>query len=166
MVRFRKYISFLIVLFVRLCIVYSQSSDSSIYMDFRNQKISDIIYSVAEVCGKSVIIDETVSGNATFRFEDKDFESALERFAKHCQLYVEKNGDVYSVTKVRISSDANGKLSINTENVQVEPFVNMLSRYTNRTILYDNLPNSTVTIRVTGASLEDVLNLTNYRDLD
>lgn len=129
-------------------------------MDFRNQKISDIIYSVAEVCGKSVIIDETVSGNATFRFEDKDFESALYRFAKHCQLYVEKNDDVYSVTKVRISSDAQGKISINTENVQVEPFVNMLSRYTNRTILYDSLPNASVTIRVTGASLEDVLNLT------
>ena len=54
---------------------FSQESDSSIYMDFRNQKISDIIYSVADVCGKSVIIDETVSGNATFRFEDKDFEN-------------------------------------------------------------------------------------------
>ena len=160
MVRFRKYIIVLIVLFIRLCIVYAQPSDSSIYMDFRNQKISDIIYSVAEVCGKSVIIDETVSGNATFRFEDKDFESALYRFAKHCQLYVEKNDDVYSVTKVRISSDAQGKISINTENVQVEPFVNMLSRYTNRTILYDSLPNASVTIRVTGASLEDVLNLT------
>lgn len=137
----------------------AQETDTSIYMDFRNQKISDIIYSVAEICGKSVLIDETVTGAATFRFEDKDFESALARFARHCQLYVENNGGVYSVSKVRIESRADGRLAIGTENVMVEPFINMLSRYTNRTILFDSLPNATVTIRVQEASLEDVLNL-------
>lgn len=137
----------------------AQETDTSIYMDFRNQKISDIIYSVAEICGKSVLIDETVTGAATFRFEDKDFESALARFARHCQLYVENNGGVYSVSKVRIESRADGKLAISTENVMVEPFINMLSRHTNRTILFDSLPNATVTIRVQEASLEDVLNL-------
>ena len=77
--------------------LFAQENESSIYMDFRNQKISDIIYSVADVCSKSVLIDETVTGNATFRFEDKDFDSALSRFAKHCQLYVEKNDGVYTV---------------------------------------------------------------------
>ena len=153
--------NFILVLFILfLSPIYAQETDSSIYMDFRNQKISDIIYSVADVCGESVIIDETVSGNATFSFEDKNFETALNRFAKHCQLYVEKNDGVYSVTKVKINTTTNGKLSINTENVQVEPFINMLSRYTNRTILFDNLPNATITIRVSEASLEDVLNLT------
>jgi len=148
-----------ILLFI-LFQLHAQNTNSSIYMDFRNQKISDIIYSVADVCGESVIIDETVSGSATFRFEDKDFESALNRFAKYCQLYVEKKDDVWSVTKVLISTNENGLLSINTENVHVEPFINMLSRYTNRTILYDSLPVSNVTIRVSKASLEDVLNLT------
>ena len=138
---------------------YAQEESSSIYMDFRNQKISDIIYSVADVCGKSVIIDETVTGSATFRFEDSDFESALERFARHCSLYVEKNDGVYFVTKVQVRTIENGMLSVNAEDVQIAPFLNMLSRYTNRTILSDSLPNTTVTIRVTEASLEDILNL-------
>ena len=138
---------------------YAQEESSSIYMDFRNQKISDIIYSVADVCGKSVIIDETVTGSATFRFEDSDFESALERFARHCSLYVEKNDGVYFVTKVQVRTIENGMLSVNAEDVQIAPFLNMLSRYTNRTILSDSLPDTTVTIRVTEASLEDILNL-------
>lgn len=138
---------------------YAQEESSSIYMDFRNQKISDIIYSVADVCGKSVIIDETVTGSATFRFEDSDFESALERFARHCSLYVEKNDGVYFVTKVQVRTIENGMLSVNAEDVQIAPFLNMLSRYTNRTVLSDSLPNTTVTIRVTEASLEDILNL-------
>lgn len=140
--------------------ISAQDADTSIYMDFRNQKISDIIYSVAEVCGESVLIDETVAGTATFRFEDKDFESALARFARHCQLYVENKDGVYFVSKVRVESRADGKFAISTENVMVEPFINMLSRYANRTILFDNLPNATVTIRAREASLEDVLNLT------
>ncbi len=138
---------------------YAQEESSSIYMDFRNQKISDIIYSVADVCGKSVIIDETVTGSATFRFEDRDFESALERFARHCSLYVEKNDGVYFVTKVQVRAGENGMLSVNAEDVRIAPFLNMLSRYTNRTILSDSLPDTTVTIRVTEASLEDILNL-------
>lgn len=138
---------------------YAQEENSSIYMDFRNQKISDIIYSVADVCGKSVIIDETVTGSATFRFEDSDFESALERFARHCSLYVEKNDGVYFVTKVQVRTIENGMLSVNAEDVQIAPFLNMLSRYTNRTVLSDSLPDTTVTIRVTEASLEDILNL-------
>lgn len=137
----------------------SQETGSAIYMDFRNQKIADIIYSVADVCGESVIIDETVGGSATFRFEDKDFESALSRFARHCQLYVEKSGGVYSVTKVKIATNNDGKLSLSAENVQIEPLINVLSRHTNRTILFDNLPNATATIRVGGASLEDILSL-------
>ena len=131
-----------------------------IYMDFRNQKISDIIYSVAEICGKSVIIDETVTGNATFRFEDKSFESALSRFSSHCALYTEFIDGVYYVTKVRMQKKENGNLAVTTEDVQVEPLLKMLSRLTERTILYDTLPNAHVTIRVRDASLEDILNLT------
>ncbi|MBQ1794794.1 MAG: hypothetical protein II110_03845, partial [Treponema sp.] len=152
---------FLKVLFCILAIpLFAQGDGSPIYMDFRNQKISDIIYAVAEVCGESVIIDETVTGTATFRFEDKNFESALGRFAEHCQLYVDKNDGVYNVTKVRIETKEDGNLAVNTENVLIEPLINMLSRRTNRTILFDTLPPATVTIRVSDASLEDVLNLT------
>ena len=131
---------FLKVLFCILAIpLFGQANGSPIYMDFRNQKISDIIYAVAEVCGESVIIDETVTGTATFRFEDKNFESALGRFAEHCQLYVDKNDGVYTVTKVRMETKENGNLAVNTENVLIEPLINMLSRRTNRTILFDTL---------------------------
>ncbi len=157
--RFKRLL-FTLLLLLSFNYGYTQESNSSIYMDFRNQKITDIIYSIAEVCGKSVLIDETVTGNATFRFEDKDFESALERFARHCQLYVENNDGVYLISKVHIENKANGRLAINTENVQMEAFINMISRFTNRTILFDNIPNAVITIRVSDASLEDVLNLT------
>ena len=153
----KKTLLILFILFVTLFSIFAEDQDSSIYMDFRNQKISDIIYSLAEMCGYSVLIDETVTGNATFRFEDKTFESALKRFANHCQLYVEKKDEVYLISKVHLISSADGKLSLNTENVQIEPLLNILSREMNKTIIFDSLPVANVTIRVQNASLEDEL---------
>ncbi|NLM01504.1 MAG: hypothetical protein GX220_08655 [Treponema sp.] len=128
-------------------------------MDFRNQKVSDIIYSIAELSGKSVFVDETVTGTVTFRFEDKDFESALYRFADFCQLYITKKDNIFYVSKVQLNVTSDKKIDLNTENVLIEALLNVLSRLTNTTILYDTFPHANVTIRVKGASLEDVLNL-------
>ena len=33
------------------------SGETSVFMDFRNQKTTDIIYSLADLCGESVLID-------------------------------------------------------------------------------------------------------------
>ena len=155
----KKNIFALFVLLIYSAVLYADDQDSSIFMDFRNQKVSDIIYSLADMCGCSVIIDETVTGNATFRFEDKSFESALQRFALHCQLYVEKNDNVYFVSKVRLETTDDGKITLNTENVQIEPLLNILSRKLNRTIIFDSLPVVNISLRVKNASLEDILNL-------
>lgn len=81
--------------------LFPQESDK-ISLDFRNQKISDILFSLAELCGKSVTFDETVTGNASFHFEDTDFDTALERFTDAFRLFVEKKGDVYNISKVKI----------------------------------------------------------------
>ena len=152
----------LVYLFFLLFISFNitaQEVDNSIYMDFRNQKISDIIYSIAELGGESVIIDETVTGSTTFRFEDENFERALYRFAESCQLSITKKDNVFFVSKVSIEINVNDKINLNTENVNIESLLNLLSRETNTTILYDSLPSSNITIRVTESSLEDILNL-------
>ena len=46
-------------------------------MDFRNQNITDILMVLAETGRQSVIVDETVTGTATFHFSDSTFEEAL-----------------------------------------------------------------------------------------
>ena len=152
----KKKILFLVFLF--LCRILSAQEDDKLLMDFRNQKISDVIYSVADIFGQSVFVDETVTGTATFHFEDASFESALDRFADYCHLYVDKSDAIYKVSKVKMECK-DSKISINTENVLVEPFLNLIARNTNSTIMYDSLPNASVTIRVQNVSIQDVLNL-------
>ena len=80
-----------------LCLIYCIgvfASEEVISLDFRNQKIRDIIYAIADISGETVFFDDTVEGSATFKFRDKDFESAINRFARANGLFVEKEGVV------------------------------------------------------------------------
>ena len=153
-------LKFLGVLFAYLISFHAYAeSDEKIFLDFRNQKISDIIYALADICEESVFVDETVIGNATFHFEDKNFSSALNRFADYCHLYVIYDNGVYKVSKISLNIVSKEKLSLNTEDVPIEPLLNVLSRNCNATILYDSLPVTNITIRVSDESLENILNL-------
>ncbi|WP_407427381.1 hypothetical protein [Treponema sp.] len=141
--------------------LFPQESDK-ISLDFRNQKITDILFSLAELCGKSVTFDETVTGNASFHFEDTDFDTALERFTDAFRLFAEKKGDVYNISKVKIETGESG-ITIDTENVLTEPFLTILSRKTKTTIMFDALPQIPLTIRVQNARINDILNLVILR---
>ena len=136
----------------------AEEQKETVFMDFRNQKITDIIYSLAKLCGKSVITDETVNGIQTFHFEDRSFEQALYRFAEANSLWVWKKEDVYYVSKVKIE-EKDGKIDVSTEETDVSSFLRMLSRKTKTTVMFDSLPQVNVTVRLSEASLEDVLNL-------
>ena len=136
----------------------AEEQKETVFMDFRNQKITDIIYSLAKMCGKSVITDETVNGIQTFHFEDRSFEQALYRFAEANSLWVWKKEDVYYVSKVKIE-EKDGKIDVSAEETDVSSFLRMLSRKTKTTVMFDSLPQVNVTVRLSEASLEDVLNL-------
>ncbi len=130
----------------------------SVRMDFRNQKISDILYALSSLCGVPLTADDTVTGTAAFHFEDRDFESALERFARSNKLFVEKKDGCFYVSRVKCSEEA-GLLTLETEKVEAEAFLEHLSKITATTILYDSLPKTEITLRVKNAKLEEVLNL-------
>lgn len=136
----------------------AEEQKETVFMDFRNQKITDIIYSLAKLCGKSVITDETVNGIQTFHFEDRSFEQALYRFAEANSLWVWKKEDIYYVSKVKIE-EKDGKIDVSAEETDVSSFLRMLSRKTKTTVMFDSLPQVNVTVRLSEASLEDVLNL-------
>lgn len=107
----RRIIFLFLAIFFHTRFCFSQGSSSSVRMDFRNQKITDILYALSSLCGIPLIADDTVTGNATFRFEDKDFESALERFATVNKLFVEKKDECFYVSRVKGSYE-NGLLTM------------------------------------------------------
>jgi len=56
----KKYKCCILLLYLLLFSINIFAQETTIFMDFRNQKISDIIYAVADVCGESVYVDENV----------------------------------------------------------------------------------------------------------
>lgn len=146
------------VLFSVFSSLFAQEVSELISLDFRNQKIADILISLAEMCNQSIIIDDTISGSTTFQFYDKDFTTALNRFAEHCQLYVEEKDGIFHISKIFLNINDKG-ISVNSEEVLVETFLLHLSRKTRITIMHDTLPSVTVSIRTNGASIKEILEL-------
>ena len=146
------------VLFSVFSSLSAQEVSELISLDFRNQKIADILISLAEMCNQSIIIDDTISGSTTFQFYDKDFTTALNRFAEHCQLYVEEKDGIFHISKIFLNI-IDKVISVNSEEVLVETFLLHLSRKTRITIMHDTLPSVTVSIRTNGASIKEILEL-------
>jgi len=137
---------------------FAQTENSSINIDFRNQNITDVLYAISDMCSESIYIDETVTGRISFHFEDASFEGALKRFSEFAGLYVEKKDNVYFISKANIQVN-NALISIEAEDVPVEPFLILLSRKTKTTIMYEKLPETKLTIRCSNVKLDEVLNL-------
>ncbi|ULQ59032.1 hypothetical protein K7I13_10985 [Brucepastera parasyntrophica] len=155
----KKYIAVLLLAGTLALLFAQTATEEKISLDFRNQKISDILLALAEISNKSIIMDETISGNATFRFADSDFDSALMRFAEYCNLFVIKKDSDYHVSRISIQLTVDGLISIDAEEVIPELIVKKLSQNAKKTILYDSLPSEKMIIRTQDATLEEVLRL-------
>lgn len=128
--------------------------------DFKNQKISDIIFVLADVFDKQVIIDDSITGNATFHFADTNFDEALTKFAAQCNIFIEKNGSIYSVSRISIKwNEANQTADVDAEDVSAQTFFKTLSRKSKKTIVTDFPASSLITVRAQNADLERIIKL-------
>ncbi|GMO38043.1 MAG: hypothetical protein Ta2B_17730 [Termitinemataceae bacterium] len=142
-------------------VLWAQEGENTplISLDFRNQKVTDILLSLAELSNQSIMMDDTISGTATFHFSDDNFESALNRFADYCHLFVIKQETTYFISKVSITVTNTGNVNVDAEDVSAEAIIKRLSLAAHKTILYDTLPNAPLTIRSENATLLDILRL-------
>lgn len=140
-------------------IVASQISAQRIQkMDFRNQKITDILMVLAEMGQRSIIVDDTITGAATFHFSDSEFEESLFNFIDACKLFCTKKDNTYYVSRVRIDYNAVKQVAdIYAEDVEIEKIVKELSRTFGKTILYDVLPREILSISEKESSLQNAL---------
>src|SRR5208282_3611173 len=70
-------------------------------MEFKNQAIVDILLALAQASGRSIVPDETVSGNASYYFSETDFETALKIFLTTYRMYCWKEGNITYISRVR-----------------------------------------------------------------
>jgi len=129
-------------------------------IDFRNQKITDILMALADMGERSIIVDDTVTGTATFYFSDSEFEDALYQFIEACHLFCKKIDNNYYISRIfaDYTLDTNA-LNLFAEEANIETIVKELARTTNTTIIYDALPRETISIHSLNTSISEILEI-------
>jgi type II secretory pathway component GspD/PulD (secretin) len=129
-------------------------------IEFRNQPIVDILLALAEMSGSSIVPDETVSGTASYYFNQTDFETALRIFLATYKMYSWKQGSISYVSRVRCTVDKDaGTAALDAEDVEPRLIVGALSRTIGKTILFDPLPREAITIHVENAKPSRILEM-------
>lgn len=127
-------------------------------MDFRNRPIAEILMVLADSSGSSIMLDETITGLATFHFTDSSFEDSLKRFAEACHLHIHEREGVWYISRIAITSNENG-VSVNAEDAELEHLVKALARNCGVTILHDQLPRMQLTVFTKDQKLQEVLEI-------
>jgi type II secretory pathway component GspD/PulD (secretin) len=129
-------------------------------MEFHNQNITDILLVLAESSGISIISDETVTGKASFYFSESTIDEALNNFLSTYKLYYERRNNYIAVSKIKIEYDKTTTLaSIKADDVSIEPVFRKLSDKIGKTILYDTLPSSVITLDIDNLQISDILEI-------
>ena len=137
--RFTRIIFFLILFSISSLLSAQQSIND---MEFRNKPLSDVLIALGSVAGYSILPDETVSGNVTYRFSDTTFEEAIENLSSKYGFFYKKTGDkIYTISRIDASFDENtGLFSIKTNDVSLFNILQTASKTIGKTILFDPLP--------------------------
>lgn len=149
---FKKYICFILII-LSSSIVYCQVISQAEFID---KPLKDILIAVGQMAGKTIIVDDSVSGNATHFFKDKTFDQIMSLLIKSHNLYDQIEGNVVTISRMKIQSAGNS-ISIDAENVYLDYFIRRLSRETHVTILFDQLPVQTITLHLEGVIIKQIL---------
>lgn len=143
-----------------LSVAFSLSAQQIKEMEFRNQQISDILLVLAEMAGTSIVPDETVTGTASYYFTDTDFDTALRLFLDTYKYNFRKENKIYYVSRIKTEYDKDrNQVSMDADEVDITLLVRSVSKQMGKTILYDSLPRSNLTVHIKDASPEDVIKI-------
>jgi len=147
----------IVLLIIPCFVLFGQTGNRQlISFDFLDQEIREIMFAFSAYSGISIIGDDTVTGKVSFQYNGTSFEQALDSFLMANRLFVEKNDDVWIVSRIRVI--ANGEsLVLDSFDATPSQLMDKLTRRTNTTILQDILPAARLTLHLeTATPLEAV----------
>ncbi|MCD6398136.1 MAG: hypothetical protein J7L71_11415, partial [Spirochaetaceae bacterium] len=136
-------------------------------MEFVNQPIKDILFTLAQTTNTSIIVDDTVGGNASYHFTNTNLDIALEHFLDPYDLYSWKKDGIYYVSKVRVSYDKSTKLlTLFAKDVEPRLILEKISKEIKSTILFDTLPHEKLTVNADCLPVGQVIEIVIHRFFD
>jgi type II secretory pathway component GspD/PulD (secretin) len=130
-----------------------------IAFEFVDQNIREILYAFSTYARLSIIADDTVTGNASFQYNGSSFEQAFDSFLMANRLFVEKNPEVWIVSRVKITVDEDGLIVLDSLDAAPSQLLEKLTRKTNATILQDILPTTRLSLHMETADLREAVEM-------
>lgn len=137
---------------------FSNSGEKKFFSwDFSDCEVKDVLFAVSMDTGVPILADDTVSGKCDLRFIGSEFSKAFDAFLESCRLYADKSGEVWKVSRVRVSVDDS---LYTTDAYDVTPAVLLekLSGKTDAVITYESLPSSKMSVHFKGLTLTELMN--------
>lgn len=127
--------------------------------EFVNQSVRDILFALSTYVRQPIVADDTVSGAASFQFAGGDFDTAFESFLSTNRLYVTRGADVWTVSKIRLSVDDAGKVTVDALDVSLGQLVERIAMRTGTTVVQDMLPAVKLSLHVESVTPFDALDV-------
>lgn len=133
-------------------------------MEFVDRPVKEILMTIARATGVSIICDKTVTGNASYHFENTDFNTALKIFLDSCGLFFIRKDGIYYVSALYLSYNREKNLlSVKAKDLSPEVILSGIADEIGTTILFDPLPRETVTINAVGLPVYRVIEIITAR---
>ncbi len=155
--RIKKGLGLLVVMFA-LC-HFAVAQGAAFSWDFADCEIKDILFAVSVDTGISIVPDDTVSGKGDLKFAGGDFELAFESFLKTNRLFVERNGSVWTVSRISVSEE-DGEFFVEAYDLLPVQIIEKLSKVMDKVVTFDTLPAQKISVCFRGvgeAALMDCL---------
>ena len=123
--------------------------------DFSDCELKDILFAVSVDTGISIVPDDTVSGKGDLKFAGNDFETAFEAFLKSNRLFVRKDGNVWTVSRVFVAEE-NGCFFLEAYDLLPVQIVEKLSEVMDHVVTFETLPAQKISVHFKGVG-ENVL---------
>lgn len=141
-------------LFLGAVLVFQAAGQES--YDFRGKDIVEILFAVSLSRNFPVCVDDTVNGKADFMWAGGDFEGAFESFLLRNRLYVEKNADKWTVSRMKFQKN-DGHYSLDAQDVLPVRLFEKVAVESGICVTWESLPQINVSIHTGFCSLESLL---------
>lgn len=136
------------------CLLPAQNINQAEFID---KPLKEILATLGAIGGRSLVVDETVNGNATHFLNNKTFEEALQIVLETNNLFKTESNGVLIISRIKIEAADNGRYNVTANRIDLETFLRRVARDTQKTILFDNFPGISLDVNLKGAQISDIL---------
>jgi hypothetical protein len=148
-----------ITLIVKItCPVFAQTGGGMISFDFVDQNFREILFAFSNYSRTPIIGDDTVTGNASFQYNDFSFEQAFDSFLMANRLFVEKTPEVWIVSRIKITFNDEG-IILDSYDATPSQLMDKLTRATNSTIIQEMLPVTRLSMHLETSTVYEAVEL-------